>query len=63
MKSKILWNCTSGIFLVVNVGTGQVEVDSIAHVGCYFPSETVKGQASHMEPGLYAVAGIWGYLF
>lgn len=49
--------------MVVNVGTGQVEVDSIAHVGCYFPSETVKGQASCMEPGLYAVAEMWDYVF
>lgn len=63
MKSKIPWNCTSGIFLVVNVGTVQVEVDSIAHVGCYFTSETVTGQASCMEPGLYAVAEIWDYVF
>lgn len=63
MKSKILWNCTSEIFVVVNVGTGQVEVDGIAHLGCYFPSETVEGQASRMEPGLCALAGIWEYLF
>lgn len=50
-------------FLVVNVGTGQMEVESIAHLGCCFPSETVEGQASRMEPGLCALAGIWEYLF
>ena len=63
MKSKILWNYTSGIFLVLNVGTGQREVDSITHLDCYFPSGTVEGQASHMEPGLCALAVIWEYLF
>lgn len=49
--------------MVVSVSTGQMEVDGIAHLGCYFPSEIVEVQASGREPGLCALVGTWEHLF